>query len=90
MRNLPGIAILAAFAASVTIITEAQNESLAFEVASVKLVNAAPSSGQRGANGVPGRVFDVQNHRFRAIRVTLYALLKWRWHHGEQLRVFRM
>jgi uncharacterized protein (TIGR03435 family) len=57
--------------------TVAQNQRLAFEVVSVKSVNAIPIGGQRGPGGVPGGVYDIQNHRFTAKAVTLYMLMKW-------------
>jgi len=57
--------------------TVAQNQRLAFEVVSVKPVNAIPIGGQRGPGGVPAGVYDIQNHRFTAKAVTLYMLIKW-------------
>jgi hypothetical protein len=57
--------------------SQAPVQKPSFEVASVKPVNAGPTAGQRGASGLPGGVYDIENHRFTARRVTLYALVKW-------------
>jgi len=61
-----------------TITTAAQNQPLAFEVVSLKPVKAVPTGGQRGPTGDKGAgLYDVENHRFTAHAVTLYALVKW-------------
>jgi uncharacterized protein (TIGR03435 family) len=75
MRNVLGIAFAVLILGMIT--TAAQNQPWAFEVVSAKPVKQVAIGGQRGLNGVPGGVYDVQNHRFTAIRVNLYALIKW-------------
>ena len=92
MRTAITANTLAALLLLLTSNVVAQNQPLAFEVASVKPVNSpAPLGGQRGLNGVRSGVFDVQNHRFTAIRVNLYALIKWSYGiTASKLHVFGM
>src|SRR5215470_8248477 len=60
------------------LMTAAQNQPMAFEVVSVKPVKPLATGGQRGLNGDRGAgLYDIENHRFTAHAVTLYALTKW-------------
>src|SRR5437870_3078917 len=77
MRNAQVIVIVVVALLSLTLITAAQNQPLAFEVVSVRPVNPVLQGGQRGANGVPSGIYNVVNHRFTAKGVTLYNLVKW-------------
>ena len=62
---------------SFEVTTVAQSQRLEVEVVSVRPVKPIPVGGQRGPGGVPGGVYDIQNHRFTAKAVTLYMLIKW-------------
>jgi uncharacterized protein (TIGR03435 family) len=62
---------------ALALILSVQNPPLVFEVVSVRPVNPIATGGQRGTNGVPGGVPNVEGHRFTARAMTLYNLIKW-------------
>jgi uncharacterized protein (TIGR03435 family) len=67
------------FVVSMPLVTAAQNQPLAFEVASVKPVASVPTGGPRGTTGVVigAGIPQLDNHRFWTTHATLYAMVKW-------------